>query len=433
MEAVTGERHEPSSGDFWIDPRYRLEKLVSGLTYTTNACVTPDGDIYVLEGGFSYPYLFATARLARVLDGGETEVIAEGFEGPAIGLLWHDGAFLVTHRGTLSRVTLDGSRTDLVTGIPSLGDHHTNHLAIIDGTVYFGQGSATNAGFVGPDNLLPYVWLKDHPEFCDIPPFDITLTGVNMESRGSVNPFAHKVTGAFRPFDEATEPGQLIPGSLKSTGVIYRCNPDGSDLAVHAWGLRNPFSVAVAPDGRLFCLDQGSDVRGSRPLSSPDVIWEVREGAWYGFPDFLGGISVADLAAQQEWDGNTGFVMAEHPDRELPFASVPDVHAAAVQMDFSTSEAFGYAGDAFIACFGSGAPITTGGKLIRTLQGVQRFDFESRTFHDFYRNENTGVGGSGPERPVAVRFSPDGSQLLVADYGIFGVPMTGALWRFSRA
>lgn len=431
MSAVAGDLRSSEEGDFWLEPGYRIERLVSGLTYTTNACMNPAGDLFVLEGGFSYPYFFVTPRLSRVRADGSMDVICEDFNGPAVGLLWHDGAFLVTHRGVLSRVTLDGAREDLITDLPAWGNHHTNHLELVDGMLYFGQGSATNTGFVGPDNLLPYGWLKDHPDFCDVPPYDVTLTGVNMESRGSLNPFAHKHTGAFLPFDTASTPGQVIPGQAKANCVIYRCHPDGSDLTVHSWGLRNPYSLALAPDGRLFCLDQGSDVLGSRPLKSPDTIWEVKEGAWYGFPDFLGGRPVGELAIEQEWDGDARCVMADHPDREPPYCHIPEIHAGAVQMQFATTDGFGHSGHAFIACFGSAAPFTTGGHFVKTPQGIRRFDPHARTVHDFCRNDRPGVGGSGPERPTAVRFSPDGREMLVADYGVFGTPMTGALWRIT--
>ena len=44
-----------------------------------------------------------------------------------------------------------------------------------------------------------------------------------------------------------------------------------------AWGFRNPFGLAVAPDGRLFVTDNGLVVRGSRPVwGSPDVLWEIK-------------------------------------------------------------------------------------------------------------------------------------------------------------
>jgi sugar lactone lactonase YvrE len=50
------------------------------------------------------------------------------------------------------------------------------------------------------------------------------------------------------------------------------------------------------------------------------------------------------------------------------------------------------------------------------------------------------IGGGGLERPVAARFSPDGSALYVVDFGVMTVsergpaprPNTGVLWRITR-
>ena len=70
------------------------------------------------------------------------------------------------------------SRTS--TGLP-WGDHMPSYpIAGPDGSLYFTVGSVTNAGVVGADNFT-YEWLRDSPEFCDIPGQDITLAGHNYE------------------------------------------------------------------------------------------------------------------------------------------------------------------------------------------------------------------------------------------------------------
>ena len=43
------------------------------------------------------------------------------------------------------------------------------------------------------------------------------------------------------------------------TGAIYRCNPDGSDLELVAWGLRNPQDLAFDRFGNLWTVDNNSD------------------------------------------------------------------------------------------------------------------------------------------------------------------------------
>src|SRR5260370_30877668 len=103
-------------------------------------------------------------------------------------------------------------------------------------------------------------------------------------------PGASPVTGAFSPFGTTTAMGQRIPGQVPCTAAIMRCNPDGSQLELVAWGIRNAFAIGFLPDGRLLAVDQGADDRGSRPLGNvPDQLFEVRQDAWYGWPDFIGG------------------------------------------------------------------------------------------------------------------------------------------------
>lgn len=43
------------------------------------------------------------------------------------------------------------------------------------------------------------------------------------------------------------------------TGCVFRCNPDGSDLEVFAYGVRNPQDLVFDQDGDLFTCDNNSD------------------------------------------------------------------------------------------------------------------------------------------------------------------------------
>ena len=62
-----------------------------------------------------------------------------------------------------------------------------------------------------------------------------------------------------------------------------------------AWGFRNPFGLAFAPNGKLYVTDNGYDDRGSRPVwGTGDPMFEVHTGTWYGWPDFASGIRLDD-------------------------------------------------------------------------------------------------------------------------------------------
>jgi glucose/arabinose dehydrogenase len=214
-----------------------------------------------------------------------------------------------------------------------------------------------------------------------------------------------------------------------------------------AWGFRNPFGLAFSPDGRLYVTDNLYDNRGSRPVwGAGDLLWAVTPGIWYGWPDFHGERPLTDGDYYGPPDGpSPGFLLAEHPNAPPRPAAVLGVHSSSVGLDFSRNPAFGYPGQAFIAQFGDLAPGV--GKVLGPVgYKVVRVDITSGVIQDFAVNvaepgsPASRSGSGGLERPVAVRFDPQGTALYVVDFGVMTVgdagpePRlgTGVLWRISR-
>ncbi len=410
-------------GSYDLADGYRLVKVVGGLSYPTNIEFGDAGELFVTEAGFTYPFVYKKARVLRLAQD-DKQVVAEGFNGPLIGLKLHAGAFFVTHRGCLSRVDLNGTRTDLVTGIPAAGDHHTNHIVVANDKIYFGQGSATNSGVVGNDNLTLFGWLATHPDFHDVPGRDVVLSGKNYDGF-MLRSVRRGETGPYKPLGTSAHAGELIEGQLKSNGVVYRCNLDGSELEVFAWGLRNPYGLASRPeDERIFVLDQGADRRGSRPAESPDALYELRQDAWYGWPDFLAGKPITD------YDEKADFVLKDHPHAELPLHTFT-THSSAVTLDFSTNARFGYPGQAFVAQYGTEAPFTTRGKPVTGGRAIVRLDPVTWTEHPFFQSTTVAGIGKGPNRPVLAKFAPDGESLYLVDHGVRTLPKSGGIWQIT--
>lgn len=416
---------ESGHGAYEIEQGYELDQVIGGLSYPTSLAFGPSGELYVAEAGFTYPFIYKTSRIYRLEDG-DKQVVAEGFNGPLIGLLYHEGGFLVTHRGALSRVEMDGTVTDLVTGLPAYGDHHTNHIVVHDGKVYFGQGTVTNSGIVGKDNLVIFGWLAKHSDGHDTPAHDVRLSDHVYKSINPLNPLKRVETGAYQPLGQVGAAGQVVPGQLKSNGVIYRCDPDGGGLEVFCWGLRNPYGLALDPSGRLLVLDQGADKRGSRPVESPDALYELKEDAWYGWPDFFAGRPITDYVEDEQ------FLLQDHPECEQPIHRF-EKHSSSVVLDFSTNDQFGYAGQAFVAQYGTEAPFTTGGKPLSAGRSVVRLDLATGTEYPFFRSTTVAGIGRGPNRPVFTKFSPDGTSLYIVDHGVRTVPGSGSVWKVRRA
>lgn len=463
----------PDASAAEVPDGFRAEVVMSGLTYPTSVEFDDAGAMYVAEAGYSYGDDLPEPRILRVSPDGTVATMAQGdaLVGPVNDLLWHDDRMYISHRGKISVLESDGRVRDLVTGLPSDGDHHNNQLtAGPDGKIYFGQGTFTNSGVVGVDNFK-MGWLMDHPDLHDIPARDITIAGRTFETVNPLNTRGEVVqTSSFHPFAEADAQGSLVQGRTKASGTILRMNPDGSDLEVYAWGLRNPYGLLWSPDGTLYATENGFDVRGSRPIANDqEDIYVITQDAWYGWPDYAMGLPVTDPRFKPKDKSQPRFVMAEHPPVEQPWMNFPK-HSAIAKLDFSNSDTFGD-GHMFVAFFGHMSPMTgeapeehgghrvvridPAGKSVETFftkkeghggpgQG-QVAEAQSREDELAVRDSSHGGGHkqqesmtAGPRRLLDVRFAPDGQALYIADFGTMvvedkprPVPGTGVIWRVA--
>lgn len=130
---------------------YRIEAIVANLSVPTTAIFDGD-DLLIAESGFKNT---ATPRVLRVKPNGKVEIVAsEGLKGPVTGLAMVRGNLYVSHMTKVS-VVENGRLRDIVTDLPSLGDHHNNNIvAGPDGKIYMSQGTVTNGGVVGVAGTL---------------------------------------------------------------------------------------------------------------------------------------------------------------------------------------------------------------------------------------------------------------------------------------
>jgi glucose/arabinose dehydrogenase len=438
------------ANDVLLPQGYRAEVVATGLNAPVQCCFDPDGRCYVVEAGHKIgtPPRILAVDVSTGRQDTWFEFPRERWHktGAVTGACWQDGYLYVSNTDTISRIGPGDRIEDVVTGLPGLGDHQTNYPVLgPDGKLYFAVGSATNSGVVGPDNAA-YEWLADQPEAHDVPAHDVTLAGRNFESHDVIGDQTRIArTGAFVAYRTETHPGQVIPGNVKSNALL-RCNLDGTDLEVVAWGLRNPYGIDFHPDGRLFVTEHGMDDRNRHVIADYDDFYEIVGGAWYGWPDFASGIRLDDPRWGPGGQGREP-VLAEHPDPEppKPFVTFPP-HAAANGFAFSRSREFGFVGDAFVALFGDLAPITTPRLTTPVGYKVVRVDMRNRVVRDFAVNRIEGPASKLPhagfERPSHCAFGPDGA-LYVVDWGEIdiapeaaGVRMqagSGTLWRIRRS
>jgi glucose/arabinose dehydrogenase len=391
----------------------KLELVSDGLAFPTGFAFGPGGSIYISESGLPFGGSPPGGRILR-LAGGERTIVADGLHPPVNGV-GADGDVLYVseggHPARISRLDGDGRRETVLDGLPGPGNYHTNMVVVgPDRRLYFSQGAMTNSGIVGLD-AYELGWLRRLPHAHDVPGYDIVLTGENVETDDPIGGGTAR-TGSFAPFGTATRAGERIRGRVPATAAVMRCDLDGSGLELVAWGLRNAYGLGFLDDGRLLAIDQGADDRGSRPIgAAPDLLFEVHAGAWYGWPDFIGGDPVTDSRYRPQRSPAPRFLLSNHdelPSPEQPLARF-DPHTAAVKFDVSPE------GWLAVALFGDEAPMTapTGERRGRA---VARVELEEWTISSLELD--------GLARPIDVRFDTDGT-LWVLDFGSFEMTDTG--------
>lgn len=425
--------------DINIAPGYQIEVFAEGLNTPNSILFTDDGELLIADSG----YITGKPSVSRLVND-HFELLADGFHVPLIGINSKDGNIYVSHRGTITVLQKDGTRRDLISGLPSYGDYSNSRVDFgPDNKMYFGIGTATNSGVVGTDNL----WVMEYPFFHDNPGSYILLNGQNFPTNNMLLSVPETVyTGAFSPYGEPNSPHEIKKGVIKASGSIVRSNLDGTKLELVAWGLRSISYIRFDPYNRLFVSNNGYDIRGSRPIANaPDEFHLIVEGLWYGWPDFAGGEPVT-LDRYRPPDGpSPEFLLMHHPNYPpKPFTLFPP-ESTIIGFDFTSDDRFSRPGFAYIVEFGSIVPKTYRSSeqiFAGTGHRITQIDISTGSSTTFAINKS-GFSASltsegGLSRPADITFGPDGAMYVV-DMGLnlrndpnTFIANTGVIWKISR-
>jgi glucose/arabinose dehydrogenase len=243
----------------------------------------------------------------------------------------------------------------------------------------------------------------------------VTRKGVFGIVQGHANRplVVHPKTGAL--FVGVGSSGNIgIEPEVKAS--IQRFDPDGSNQATFASGVRNPTGLAVHPDtGDLFAVVQERDGLGDRLV--PDFLTHIEQGAFYGWPyAYIGKNPQPGFANRAPDKVNASLV----PD--LLF----EAHSSALDLVFYDGQQFPaqYRGGAFVALKGSwNRSEPTGYKVVFV-------PFQDGRPQGWYENFAVGFWVSGIQRaevwgrPAALALAKDGALLIADDTG-------GTIWRVS--
>ena len=198
----------------------------------------------------------------------------------------------------------------------------------------------------------------------------------------------------------------------KNRADVLEFNPDGSEMRVFAYGIRNCVGLAVNPKtGELWCSVNERDGLGDNLV--PDYITHVQEGGYYGWPWwYMGGHQDPRHAGKHP----------ELKDRVITPDVILNPHNASLGITFYDGKQFPaeYQGDLFAAEHGSwNRAVRVGYELIRVpLHQTGHASGEYQDFMTGFVVDNEHVWG----RPVSVTVAPDGSLLVTDD-------ASGSIWR----
>jgi glucose/arabinose dehydrogenase len=425
--------------DINLPPGYNIDVFAVGLDAPIDMAFSENGDLYIADSGI----VSGAPKLLR-LNNGFFEVVAENFNVPITGISILDGNIYISHKGYITLLNSNGTRQDIISGLPCNGDYSVSNVAFgADGKIYFGLGTATNSGVVGLDNQ----WVFEHPLLHDEPASQIMVNGQNFGTYNMLNMYRESIyTGCYSPYGVSNNQYETKKGVLKASGSILRANRNGTQLELVAWGFRNPIRLKFDNEFQLFVANRSYDVRGSRPIANaPDEFHNVMYGVWYGWPDYSVGEPLTSPRFRPEGGWQPEFLLAEHPNiPPRPFAEFTP-HSSIMGFDINYNRNFGPYGDIYIAEFGSLGPTTVGPSTPYEGIGhrISKIDINTHEVTTFVSNKSglpaLTTGDTGFGRLVDVTFGPD-QAMYILDIGISDpydvnqyIANTGIIWRVTRS
>lgn len=391
-----------SSSSLTLPPGFCAEIFADKLGHVRHLAVGQDGTVFANSApDREDSHVISGLILLRDRDGdGRADLIERPFPGQTGGtgiavdrdrLFLEDGDHILRYRLDGATHQPIGSAEQVVTGLPTNGDHDSHSIALrADGSLFVNSGSATNA--------------------CQVD---------NRQSRSpGRTPCAEKAlrAGIWR-FDAAGTGQRFTPAERFASGI------------------RNAVGLAIDGKGRLFATQHGRDqlhenwgrlysVKQGQELPAEELI-EIVPSADYGWPECYFDPNARRLVLAPEYGGDGGTAIGPCDRRRAPVAAFP--------AHWAPNAVVLYTGTLFPSAYRDGAFIAFHGSWNRAPGPQQGFNIVFQPMKDGRVSGNSilfadGFAGAGRAsgkadyRPTGLAIGPDGS-LYVSD------DRQGRIWR----
>lgn len=324
--------------------------------------------------------------------GFETNIFADGLNGPRFIHFGPDGVLYVADRGNGRIVTLPDADGDGVADeIGVFADNLDNPHSL----VYY-----DDAWYVGVPSGVIRLVDRDEDGVADERTTlidDYPTTGTHSTRTVAFLPDGRMVVAIGSSCNVCQEEDQ------RRAAIVVYDGPDATGERIFAYGLRNAVGLTIHPEtGALWATNNGRDLLGDD--LPPETIYQVEEGANYGWPTCINGyLEDPDEGFAGSCDG------IGRPVVEM------QAHSAPLGWVFYTGTAFpaAYQDDLFIAFHGSwNRSALTGYKVVR-------LPFENgqpaAAVEDFATGWLNAAGSEVSGRPVGLAVGPDGALYISDD------------------
>lgn len=180
----------------------------------------------------------------------------------------------ILSKDKLYSLNLNGDdKKEIVKDIP-FGDDLDRKLLGKDNDIYLSIGTFTNSGIAEESEFF-------EEKKKDLSPIDLKLKGIN---------YGKKNTGAFKEFGDSSKEGEKINKSKIGNASLIKIDVNKEKIETFASGIKDIKGIDYKANGEIYAAVSGMKNEGDRPvLRDSDYIYNLKEGSWYGWPDFSGG------------------------------------------------------------------------------------------------------------------------------------------------
>lgn len=259
-----------SFGVYEINNKYTIDIINKNIEWSINHKGIKDAKSFEFdEAGNLYIAFSDSLKIIKEDNKEETLIKRKDFNIYDM-VIYKNEIILATGRDIVKYNYENDEIVELIKDLPNLGENKYTKLLVKDEKLYITIGTNTNSGILD----------KDSTE-CDVPSFEWILTGKNY---GANN------TGAFVGYGIQNKSGEKIKDGIISNGSIISYDLSSGKVSTFATGIRNVEGIDFNNNGNIVAIVGGMEDEGSRAVKDDkDYIYEIKENAWYGWPDYSGG------------------------------------------------------------------------------------------------------------------------------------------------